>query len=68
MTLTKFDLKDAACSVPGCVGGCAHTLYLHARCHPSAGLDVCYSKAAGELEIRCKRCAQLVARIAVADF
>jgi hypothetical protein len=67
MTKTQLDLMVAS----GCQGeGCTHDtheegVWLHGRCHPSAGVSVHYLN--GVLTVSCFRCHKAIAAIAVAD-
>lgn len=63
--LTRRDLDVASCQVPGCKHEDHEGLFLHARCHPSAGTRVEYRD--GELAIRCRTCETLVCKVRVAS-
>ena len=66
MALTREQLDQSGCGTPGC--GHDHTvLYLHGRCHPSAGSRVSYDKRTGNISVVCRRCSEPIAVIAVAD-
>lgn len=65
VAITCEELNQGGCGSPGCTHD--HTvLYLHARCHPSAGGRVSYDKRTGNIRIVCRRCEDLIAEIAVA--
>lgn len=38
-TLTRADLDDAQCQMPGCTHKDHAEVFLTQRCHPSAGVD-----------------------------
>jgi hypothetical protein len=65
--MTRRELDQARCGhedhdPEDCrVGG---PLYLHARCHPSAGTRCMYDQ--GILDIRCRRCEAPIVKVAVA--
>lgn len=64
--LTCDDLKAMTCA--GCGAEHEHgknPVFLHARCHPSAGTFASYLD--GVLTVACARCNKLVARVAVAE-
>lgn len=63
--LTQRNLDAAGCGTPDC-GHDHSVLFLHAICHPEAGLDVAYHKTTGGLVITCARCHKLIAEIEVA--
>ena len=63
--LNRSQLDGQKCSVPGCTHEDHRLLYLHGRCHPGAGNEVAYDMVQGAIIIRCKRCKELVAEIAV---
>lgn len=64
-TLTREQLDQGGCATPDC--GHDHTvLYLHGRCHPSAGARVSYDKRTGNISVVCRRCNEPIAEIAVA--
>jgi hypothetical protein len=63
--LMREDLDGEQCMVPGCSHiGHPEGLYMHAMCHQTAKLDVAYHD--GVLTLRCGRCLNRVAIIAVA--
>lgn len=66
--LTRADLDGMGCQHPSHDGTepCAE-VYLHARCHPSAGTRASYSKATGVLTVRCRHCRAHVASLAIAE-
>lgn len=65
MALTRVELDKGGCETPGCRHD--HTvLYLHGRCHQSAGQRVSYDKRTGNVRVVCRRCDELVVEIAVA--
>lgn len=64
--LTQVQLDRGGCGTLNC--GHDHTiLWLHAACHPRAGLAVAYDKSTGRLAVGCKQCKNPVAEIAVAE-
>jgi hypothetical protein len=65
--LTRVDLDTAGCQAPGCTHVNHPVMYLHPRCHVSAGTRVEYHRD-GVLRIRCRKCDSLVANVAVATF
>ena len=66
MALTRQQLDIAGCGEPNCDHDHS-VLFLHSVCHANAGTRVSYDKLTGLLVIRCRRCAQLVAHVKVAD-
>jgi hypothetical protein len=63
--LTRHDLDPQGCGIPDC--GHDHSiLWLHSRCHPSAGVRARYIKKTGVLTICCRSCENWIADIAVA--
>jgi hypothetical protein len=64
--LTQAVLKDAQCDTPGCDHSDHSRLWLHAQCHPRAGLAVVYDRATGVVTVECRKCTKLVAELAVA--
>jgi hypothetical protein len=64
--ITRQQLDEAICAAPGCNHDHGGILYLHAACHPGAGLSVAYDNNTGSLMISCHQCAKLVSQIAVA--
>ena len=65
--LTRVDLDSAGCDWPGCTHTDHPVMYLHPRCHPSAGTCVEYRRD-GVLRIQCRKCEKLVAKVLVATF
>ena len=64
--LTRADLIDSRCSNPACNHqGCG--LYLVAACHPHSAVDAHYDKTTGVLTMRCHRCKEFVAALAIAE-
>jgi len=60
-------MLERGCQVPGCAcGGGTDRLFLESRCHPKAGVDVCYTKGTGVLTISCHQCQRLVVEVNVA--
>lgn len=50
----------------GCHCGCAEDImFIHARCHPQAGLWAAYEKRTGLLTILCKECRAEVVTVRV---
>jgi hypothetical protein len=65
LVCTREDMDRAGCGNPTCTHD--HTvLFLHAACHPRAGLDVAYDKRTGRLTVSCRTCDKVVDVIAVA--
>lgn len=71
MTLTREKLDGMACSECGKdLGDPVHKeghdrrLWLHGRCHPSAGSRVSYLD--GVVTVACRQCKKLIAELAVA--
>jgi hypothetical protein len=64
--LTRAMLDRTQCATPGCTHEDHRLIYLHSACHPSVGCRVAYDMARGVVVVRCRRCAKLVAEIAVA--
>lgn len=55
--ITSDDLRSARCSSCGDVTGrCEDELFLHSRCHPSAGTRVSYVRAHHALFVACRKC------------
>jgi len=44
-----------------------YELYLHGRCHPSAGTRASYDKRTGVLTISCRQCRRFIADLKIAD-
>jgi hypothetical protein len=65
-TLSRKDLQNAGCEVPGCTHTDHRELYLYPVCHENAGLEAAYIRESGSLRIRCSVCKKLVANIQVA--
>ena len=61
-------LAAGGCQSPGCDHS-AHdnTVFLHARCHPSAPTYCSYEAGSGVLRITCSVCRKPVASVAVAS-
>lgn len=64
--LTRVELDRAQCATPGCTHEDHSELFLHARCHMNAGLQVSYSLVTGTLKIACLTCDTPIAVVAVA--
>jgi len=64
--LTKDDLDMSQCDAENCAHDHSR-LYFVPICHPQAGIDACYIKATGLLELTCRQCDMLMCRIAVAQ-
>jgi len=64
--LTADQLDGMQCSTPGCNCG-AHDgeMFIHAKCHPSADMEVCYHFTTGQMDIICADCKKLVVSVAV---
>jgi len=62
MPLTVEDLNKAGCGMPNCTHDHS-VLYLHPRCHLSAGTRVRYEKKGRLLVIECWECGKEVARV-----
>lgn len=54
------------CQTPGCTHDDHGTLFLQARCHPKADIEVSYTKDSGELLVACAECHKAIVRVAVA--
>src|ERR1022692_3412078 len=67
LLLYRDDLAPGRCETPGCDHAHDDELVLNARCHPRAGVEVTYHKAAGIAELRCKRCGKDIAALQVAS-
>jgi hypothetical protein len=73
LPLYREDLEEGiacGCQAPGCTHkdhGPLSAVYLHANCHPHAGVDVCYKQGSGQLEITCRTCHRLIVNVAVAS-
>jgi len=66
MSLTKQDLAKGQCSEPFCDHHDHTILYLNPTCHlRSAGVNLSFNEATGDLTIACDRCWRLVAEVAV---
>ena len=65
MTLTRLDLDSAGCGAVGCTHTQHPSLFLHSKCHPSAGTWIEYRRD-GLLRITCRKCKAHVAHVAVA--
>jgi hypothetical protein len=66
LALSQAELDSMGCGMPNCTHD--HSiLFLHARCHMTAGTEAEYEKATGILTIRCIRCKKLVARLKIAE-
>lgn len=66
--LRRTDLERLAaegCTRAGCQHPLGHGMFLHAACHPAAGMRVEYRD--GTLWLRCRQCQALVIVVAVAD-
>lgn len=64
MILSRIELDQAQCAVPGCSHQDHESLFLHARCHPKQGTEVEYKE--GILYIRCQVCKKEVTEVLVA--
>jgi hypothetical protein len=64
--LYRDDLVAGQCETPGCDHAHDDELVMIARCHPRAGVEVTYRKAAGIAELRCVRCGKEVVTLQVA--
>lgn len=56
------DLDALECSNPNCTN--EHPLFLHATCHPNAGLAVSYH--GGVMTMRCATCSDMLCTVRVA--
>jgi hypothetical protein len=70
-TLYLEDLESniaKGCTAPGCKHdhGPLTELFLHANCHPHAGVDVCYKTGSDELTITCRNCNRPIINVGVA--
>jgi hypothetical protein len=66
MSFTRRMLDAQACSKPGCSHAFHERLWLHGRCHPSAGMRASYDAATGVLAIECRKCKKLIVEVEVA--
>jgi len=72
LPLYREDLEEGiacGCQAPGCTHkdhGPLTEVYLHANCHPHAGVDVCYKQGSGQLAITCRECHRPIVSVAVA--
>lgn len=57
---------ERGCSTPGCTHDDHKELFLKQRCHPGGGLDVCYEKGTGVVNVTCRQCKRPVLDIGVA--
>ena len=65
--LTQETLNRLQCQAPGCDhSDHSGEFYLHAACHPRAGLAVVYNRNTGVIGVVCRKCQKSVAEIAVA--
>jgi hypothetical protein len=64
--LTRADLDQLHCAVPGCTHEDHREMWLHGACHRSAGSRVKYDRERGTLIIACRQCEKFIAEIAVA--
>jgi hypothetical protein len=61
--LTQEQMAQEKCESPGCTA--SHELYITQRCHPKAGLVVCYDR--GVLHMTCAQCKTMVSKFLVAE-
>jgi hypothetical protein len=66
MALTRADLDEAHCGVPGCTHDDHDRLFLVQKCHPRSGVEVSYDRRDGLLRLRCRRCLMPISEIEVA--
>lgn len=64
--LTQRDLDNAACGMPGCTHEDHSEVWLHGRCHMSAGTCVMYRRGTGVIVISCRQCGAFINAIEVA--
>jgi hypothetical protein len=62
-TMTKVDLDNASCEIPGGYDDKHSVIYLHGICHIDAPQMVRYEKATGELVLSCAICKKDIVRI-----
>ena len=66
--LRQEQLNAMGCGNPICIHGDHTILYFHSECHPGRQtVDVYWSAAAWVVTFRCAKCADLIARVALAD-
>lgn len=54
------------CQNPDCKNHTADDpLFVHARCHPRAGVDVSYQYGSGVLKVACRECHKNVMQVSV---
>jgi hypothetical protein len=61
--ITPDDLRAAKCDHCQGSGADCQGIHIHARCHPTAGLDVAYHHGEDALRIVCKQCGRHVQTI-----
>jgi hypothetical protein len=72
MILTQIQLEMACvagCQMPGCTHehhGTAKTIFMNAKCHMDAGLEVFYTSGSGTLKVSCRKCHSVIAEVSVA--
>ncbi len=59
------DMVAHGCSVPGCTHADHQQVFIHPKCHPSAGLSVRYERGSGKLNILCRECKQPIVDVSV---
>ncbi len=64
--LTRLDLDSMGCGVPGCTHAMHESMFVHSRCHPTAGTRVEYRRPEGVLRIRCRKCEAHIIDVLVA--
>jgi hypothetical protein len=66
MSVYKEDMDVWRCTVPNCEHRDHSIMWIHARCHPEAPVQVCYVKERGVLRVECLKCKRLIVEVAVA--
>lgn len=66
--LDQAALNQMWCQAPGCDhSDHSGQFYIHAACHPRAGMEVMYDRTSGTMMVGCRTCHRRVAEIAVAS-
>jgi hypothetical protein len=60
------DLEAAQCSSPDCPHDDHGELFLHGRCHPSAGTRAAFDRKTGLLHLRCRACQAHIVTLVIA--
>lgn len=65
--LVQGELNELVCAVPGCTSCETGMVFFRSKCHHEhKGVDTCYHKDTGTIEVTCAVCNQHVASIQVA--